>query len=220
MQMPSFYFNRIPSAVTGAFILALAAGISGCASKNPLIDEPVAAAKNPAPAAPAAKPDETPAPTQTAEAKPAAAASDLQTTRQRRFLGIFSPYRPDIQQGNFVSREMVAQLREGMTPEQVRFVLGTPLLRDVFHANRWDYPFRLVEGDGKVISSRVTVYFKDNRLARIEGGDLPSEKDFLLLIAGEDARKDTSTGATPRPASPVPARPSSPAPTDPINRRR
>jgi outer membrane protein assembly factor BamE len=199
MQMPSFYFNRIPSAVTGAFILALAAGISGCASKNPLIDEPVAAAKSPA---------------------PAAAAGDLQTTRQRRFLGIFSPYRPDIQQGNFVSREMVAQLREGMTPEQVRFVLGTPLLQDIFHANRWDYPFRLVEGDGKVISSRVTVYFKDNRLARIEGGDLPSEKDFLFLIAGEDARKNTGTGSTPRPASPVPARPGSPAPTDPINRRR
>lgn len=215
MQMLSFYFNRIPSAVTGAFILALAAGISGCASKNPLIDEPVASAKSPA----AAKPKDTPAPTQTAEAQ-SAAASDLQTTRQRRFLGIFSPYRPDIQQGNFVSREMVAQLREGMTPEQVRFVLGTPLLQDMFHANRWDYPFRLVEGDGTVTGSRVTVYFKDNRLARIEGGDLPSEKDFLFLIAGEDARKDAGTGVAPRPASPVPARPSSPAPTDPINRRR
>ena len=53
---------------------------------------------------------------------------------------MFSPYRPDIQQGNFVSQEMLAQLKVGQTREQVLFILGTPLLTDIFHADRWDYP--------------------------------------------------------------------------------
>ena len=77
-------------------------------------------------------------------------------TGAQRFLGFLSPYRIDVQQGNFISREMVAQLKEGMrtkdgvTPEQVRFVLGTPLLTDIFHSNRWDYVFRLKKGSGEL----------------------------------------------------------------------
>lgn len=193
MRLLSLYSNRASSVFSGAFLLALSLSIAGCASKNPLIDEPepVAARKSEPAAASTAqttpqKQAEAPAPAQTADAKPAAAsvASDVQTTKQRRFLGIFSPYRPDIQQGNFVSKEMVAQIKEGMTPDQVRFVLGTPLLTDIFHENRWDYPFRLIKGNGQVTSSLVTVFFKDNRLVRIEGGDLPTERDFLTLIAG------------------------------------
>lgn len=105
-------------------------------------------------------------------------------TGLRRFLGIFSPYRVDIQQGNFVSQEMVSQLKEGQTPEQVRFILGTPLLTDIFHASRWDYPFRLQKNSGEVTTSRVTVFFKDNRVVRFEGGNLPTEKDYLARIAG------------------------------------
>ncbi|MNN53308.1 Outer membrane protein assembly factor BamE precursor [compost metagenome] len=130
-----------------------------------------------------------------AEAKPAAAAvattaaapaatSGVQVKREKRFLGIFSPYRPDIQQGNFVSQEMVAQLREGMTQEQVIFLLGTPLLTDVFHAERWDYAFRMQKGNGEITSSRVTVHFKDKLVSSFEGGgDLPTEKDYLARIA-------------------------------------
>lgn len=216
MRMLSFYSNRISSLATGALVLTFAAVLAGCASKNPLMDEPVAASRRPASSVPAEKQAQAATSVQIAEAK--SASGDLQTTKQRRFLGIFSPYRPDIQQGNFVSKEMVAQLKEGMTPDQVRFVLGTPLLNDIFHASRWDYPFRLVQGNGQVTSSRVTVYFKDNRLARIEGGDLPTEENFLSLIAGEGTATTTNVNA--RPASPAPARQTSPAPTDPINRRR
>jgi outer membrane protein assembly factor BamE len=191
MRMLSFFSNRVPAAAA----LLLAAFIAGCASKNPLIDEPATVSKSPA--SPAASRAQAAAPVQTAETKIAPESAGVQTTRQRRFFGIFSPYRPDIQQGNFVSKEMVAQLKEGMTPDQVRFVLGTPLLTDIFHANRWDYPFRLVQGNGKVTSSRVTVWFKDNRLARIEGGDLPTEKDFLALISGAaPAPKPTAVPAT------------------------
>lgn len=164
--------------MAASLCLALLMGLTGCASKNPLMDEPAAAAG------------------QTADAKAPAAQSQgagaqrTGPTGLRRFLGIFAPYRVDVQQGNFVSREMVEQLREGMqrpegvTREQVRFVLGTPLLTDVFHANRWDYVFRLQKRNGEVISSRVTVFFDNNRLARIEGGDLPTEQEYLALIEG------------------------------------
>lgn len=110
-------------------------------------------------------------------------------TGWRRLLGMFSPYRIDIQQGNFVSREMVAQLKEGMTREQVRFVLGTPLLTDIFHAERWDYAFRLQKGSGEVITSRVVVFFRDDRLAKIEGGELPTEAEYLAFIAGSAGSK-------------------------------
>jgi outer membrane protein assembly factor BamE len=112
-------------------------------------------------------------------------ASGVQRTENPPFLGILSPYRPDVQQGNFVSQEMMAQLKEGMTHEQVRFLMGTPLLNDIFHADRWDYVFRLQKGTGEILSSRVTVFFKDDRVARFEGGNLPSEKDFLNLILGD-----------------------------------
>ena len=106
-----------------------------------------------------------------------------QSEEKAKLFGVLPIYRADIQQGNFISKEMVAQLREGMTPEQVRFVLGTPLINDAFHAGRWDYPFRIKDGKGKVTSSHVSVFFKDGRVSRFEGGDLPNEKDYLQRIA-------------------------------------
>lgn len=170
----SLSFTACRPALAGALCLA-AAFLAGCASKNPLIDEPAATA--PSAAAPA-------------EAPMTSGVTTTGPTGVQRFLGVLSPYRIDIQQGNFISREMVAQLKESMqrkervTPEQVRFVLGTPLLTDVFHANRWDYIFSLKKRSGEVISSRVTVYFKDNRLVNIEGGTLPTEQEYLAFIAG------------------------------------
>ena len=62
---------------------------------------------------------------------------------------LITPYRMEIQQGNYVTQEMASQLKVGMTKEQVRFILGTPLIVDPFHNNRWDYVFRL-EQDGKL----------------------------------------------------------------------
>lgn len=100
-----------------------------------------------------------------------------------KFLGVISPYRITVQQGNFVSQEMVAQLKEGMTREQVRFVMGTALLTDMFHDDRWDYPFRLQKPNGEVIVSRVTVNFKNNTVSNFEGGNLPTEKEYLTQIS-------------------------------------
>lgn len=162
---------------TSALVAALCLVIAGCASKNPLMDDaPVARASTAADTL-----------TKTAATIPATSAGDAKTTAPagtRRLFGFLSPYRIDIQQGNFVSREMVSQLKEGMTREQVRFVMGTPMLTDLFHADRWDYPFRIRKGNGELTSSLVTVHFKGNLLVRFDGADLPTEQEYLSRIAG------------------------------------
>jgi len=87
---------------------------------------------------------------------------------------IITPYRMDIQQGNYVSQEMVSQLRSGMTREQVRFVLGTPLLTDIFHADRWDYVYYRDVAGGAREERKIAVIFQDGKLARIEGDVVPA----------------------------------------------
>lgn len=84
-------------------------------------------------------------------------------------LSLLKPYRIDVRQGNFVTQEMVAQLKVGQTREQVRFILGSPLIEDVFHAKRWDYVYRLAKGGTTVSERRLTVHFADEKLVRLEG---------------------------------------------------
>lgn len=84
------------------------------------------------------------------------------------------PYKVDVQQGNVVTYKMVQQLKPGMTKSQVRFVMGSPLIQDSFHTNRWDY-FYQMRRDGKVFEQRrVILSFKDDLLADI-GGDAVTE---------------------------------------------
>ncbi|MFC5476415.1 outer membrane protein assembly factor BamE [Paraherbaspirillum soli] len=144
----------------------------------------------------------------TAAPASASASSGVQTVKQQRFLGIFSPYRIDIQQGNFVSKEMLAQVKEGMTRDQVRFALGSPLVTDLFHEDRWDYVFRLQKGNGEITTSRVSTFFKDNVLVRIEGGDLPTESEYLSRISGgaAEAKKEVKNVET-TPTAPTPSAP-------------
>jgi len=78
-------------------------------------------------------------------------------------------YRPQVQQGNVVEQEQINALKPGMTKRQVRYVLGSPMLTDVFHVNRWDYAFTLGKGSRPSEIRRVTVFFEDDRLARITG---------------------------------------------------
>jgi outer membrane protein assembly factor BamE len=82
-------------------------------------------------------------------------------------------YRPTIQQGNVVTQEQVNELQPGMTKRQVRFLLGTPMISDVFHANRWDYAYTEGEGSRPAEQRRVTVYFDNDRLVRITGDVRP-----------------------------------------------
>lgn len=99
-------------------------------------------------------------------------------------------YRPPIQQGNVVSQEQVNELKPGMTKRQVKFLLGTPMLTDVFHANRWDYAYTFGEGSTPTDMRRVTVYFEDDRLVRIAGDLRPQpegeretpEKEVVVTV--------------------------------------
>jgi outer membrane protein assembly factor BamE len=86
------------------------------------------------------------------------------------YLPNLSPHRIEIQQGNFISQEMVGQLKPGMTKDQVRFSLGTPLVTDVFHGDRWDYLFvRQRANSREVEHRRISVFFEQDKLVRIEG---------------------------------------------------
>lgn len=85
------------------------------------------------------------------------------------FSSWLTPYRIDVRQGNFVTQEMAAQLKLGQSRDQVRFILGTPLLNDPFHNDRWDYVYRFQPGRGEVQQRHLTVYFADNKLARVDG---------------------------------------------------
>ncbi len=83
-------------------------------------------------------------------------------------------HRIDIQQGNIVPPETFAKLKTGMSKTEVRNLLGTPLLTDVFHADRWDYYYRSEKRGRLEEQNRFTVYFDKERLARVEGGPTPS----------------------------------------------
>ena len=80
-----------------------------------------------------------------------------------------TPYRIEIQQGNYISQEMIAQLKPGMSKDQVRFLLGTPLLTDIFHAERWDYVYWREAPSGKRESRRLALFFEGGKLARLDG---------------------------------------------------
>jgi len=80
-----------------------------------------------------------------------------------------TPYKPDIQQGNFLSQESIAQVKPGMSREQVRFILGTPLITPIFHADRWDYVYWREDERGKRSERRIALFFVDNKLDRIQG---------------------------------------------------
>ncbi|MCC6609412.1 MAG: outer membrane protein assembly factor BamE [Burkholderiales bacterium] len=86
-------------------------------------------------------------------------------------------YRIEVQQGNFVDQEAVSQLKRGMTKDQVRFVLGTPLVNDIFHADRWDYVYTRRPARTTTIAEqrRLTLYFdKEGLLDRVEGDVVPA----------------------------------------------
>jgi outer membrane protein assembly factor BamE len=94
-----------------------------------------------------------------------------------------TPYRVDVIQGNFISREQVDLLKPGLTRAQVRDVLGTPLLASVFHADRWDYVFTLKRRNVVPQAYKYAVFFKGDVLERFEGDAMPSESEFIATLA-------------------------------------
>lgn len=82
-------------------------------------------------------------------------------------------YRIDIQQGNYITQDMVDKLKVGMTKAEARQALGTPLLNDVFHANRWDYYFSNVRGRQETEKKLFSVHFKDDKVVSFGGSNHP-----------------------------------------------
>jgi outer membrane protein assembly factor BamE len=86
------------------------------------------------------------------------------------------PHKIDIQQGNQVKKEDLDRLKLGMNHEQVKFVLGTPLLMDGFNGNRWDYMYYLKPGKDKLKKSRIVLYFKGDELSKIDDSHYVADK--------------------------------------------
>ena len=82
-------------------------------------------------------------------------------------------YRINVEQGNVVTEEMVEQLRPGLNRRQVRYIMGTPLIEDSFHENRWDYRYLLRNGSDTITETQLTLWFEDDELVRAEGLDAP-----------------------------------------------
>lgn len=93
------------------------------------------------------------------------------------FSNWLTPYKIDVRQGNYVSQEMVSQLKPGMSKDQVRYALGSPLITDIFHADRWDYVYRLQSGNGKVEERKLTIYFDQGKLIRLAGDVVPAKAE-------------------------------------------
>jgi len=84
------------------------------------------------------------------------------------YIPTFTPYKIEVRQGNLITQEMRDKLKLGMTQSQVKLVLGAPLINDVYHANRWDYIYRLNEKGELIENQRLTLFFDKDSLVRIE----------------------------------------------------
>lgn len=118
----------------------------------------------------------------TALAAVALLSTGCSSIRGDRILGAITPYRIDVMQGNVITQELAANVKPGMSRDQVRDVLGSPLLTSAFHADRWDYLFTMRRQGTEPQRRSVVLFFKGDALERIEAPELPSEKDFVTSI--------------------------------------
>ena len=120
---------------------------------------------------------------------------------------IVTEYRIDVQQGNVLTQEMAAQLRPGLTRDQVRFVLGTPMLVDMFRTDRWDYVYRLQKGrTNEVETRRFSVFFDaDGKLARVSGDVEAAQAGEAGAAAVPESRaREIDLGTLPEGSTPPP----------------
>ena len=107
-------------------------------------------------------------------------------------------YKLDINQGNYITSDQVEKLKIGQTRQQVRAVLGTPMLADAFHANRWDYPYEFNRLGRTLEHRQFTVYFVDDKVARWEGDEMPPSPVEVARSGGGDAALDKSLSSAPK----------------------
>ena len=135
-------------------------------------------------------------------------------------------YKMAIQQGNYLVTDSVSQLKEGMTRSQVRFLLGTPMVPDAFDDSRWDY-FYYFKNERKLkqpLKRRLTVYFADERVQRIENQGVPTQTDLAQLEQdlqkAIEANKKNRKGSKPPADGAAPAsEPTETPPPEPKNER-
>lgn len=140
-----------------------------------------------------------------------------------RLASMVTPYKVDVVQGNFISREQVQALQPGMGRQQVREILGTPLVTSVFHGDRWEYVFTIKRPSSEMESRKLTVFFQGDTLARFEGDEMPSETEFVATLGSHKGKpKVPSLEATEAQLARYPARkaeaaaaPAAPAPSAP-----
>ncbi len=136
------------------------------------------------------------------------ACSSLQSSDN--FLGFITPYRVEVVQGNVLTKEQVALVKPGQTRSQVRDVLGSPLLTDTFHADRWDYVFTIRRQGAAPQQRKVVALFEGEKLKSIDAPELPSEREFVASIdTFKSSKKAPPLALTPDEikALPIPPKP-------------
>jgi outer membrane protein assembly factor BamE len=134
-----------------------------------------------------------------------------------RLATVITPYKMDVVQGNFVSKEQAQELKIGMNRVQVRDILGTPLLTSIFHANRWDYVFTFKRQGAEPQARRVTVYFKNDALEKFDADNLPTEAEFVAsLDSGRRAGKVPNLVASEESLAKFAPAPKVPGAVDPV----
>ena len=101
------------------------------------------------------------------------------------------PYKLTVQQGNVITQEMVEKLKPGMTKAQVRFVLGTPPITDIFHADRWDYVYSVKHGHKVKDERKLTLFFEKDLLARVSGDVVAATKQDQAEVAAKPVKPPT-----------------------------
>ena len=148
----------------------------------------------------------------------------LPSVAGEKVLGLITPYRVEVVQGNVLTKEQVARVKPGMSRAQVRDLLGSPLLTDIFHENRWDYSFSIRRQGAPYQQRQVVAMFDGDKLSALTvPEDLPTETEFVAAIS-----TFKPTGAAPklaltdeeRKALPLPVRTAAPAAVEGIGPQR
>ena len=105
---------------------------------------------------------------------------------------LFTVHKIDVQQGNAIDQKKVEQVKIGMTREQVKFLMGPPLITDVFHPERWDYIYFLIPDYGETERRHLMVLFEGDKVASLEKSDIPEPE-------AAEASIESTTGDAPEP---------------------
>jgi outer membrane protein assembly factor BamE len=107
-------------------------------------------------------------------------------------------HKPDVQQGNIMEPEALAQLHAGLTQKQVQFLMGTPIIQDPFHPERWDYVYRLKVHNHEPIEHRLTVFFENGVVSRLEPVDIKLPSPASPAAPSPAPPKTSETGPAPQ----------------------